>query len=261
MRKVSLSDQPLPFKISICVKPGLKQTEVTAAGYGNEMFFSQGMSHFNTTLIGWGGHTKDGKQFYSSVSDIVWKMSTWKQLSEVVKSIWIVREESIEMESDKEKINSAVESARIFLSEFCFTLRQNLFLGAETLVVNLQANLTFQEIEIKLNDINLYSGRHILAHSMNHKGDRIFIKSSGHNLVKTYFVDISQEEEDSIKNCVNYPTNEFETYHNCDRKTALTKLATEISSDFYPLRAAPSTNFSSGTSVPVSIQTRRGRPR
>ena len=159
---------------------------------------------------------------YSSVSDLVWKMSTWKQLSEIVKSIWIVREESIEMESDKEKIYSAVESARIFLSEFCFTLKQNFFVGAEALVVNLQANLTFQEIEIKLNDISLYSGRHILAHSMNHKGDRMFIKSSGQDLMRTYFVDISQEvyvEEDSTKNCVNYPTNKFDSYHNCDSQT------------------------------------------
>ena len=257
MRKVTLSDQPLPFTISICVKPGLNRTEVTDAGYGNEMFFSLGMSDFNRTLIGWGGHTKEGKQLYSSVSDLVWKMSTWKQLSEVVKSIWIVREESIEMKSDQDQINSAVESARIFLSEFCFTLRQNFFLGAETLVVYLQTNLTFQEIEIKLNDISLYSGRRILAHSMNHKGDRMFIKSSEQNLVKTYYVDISQEvyaEEDSTKNCVNYPTNEFETYHNCDSKTALTKLATEISPDFYPLWAATSTNFSSVTLVPVSIE-------
>ena len=70
-------------------------------------------------------------------------------------------------------------------------------------------------------------------------------------------MDISQKvyvEEDPTKNCANYPTDEYETYNDCDRKTALAELAKIISPDLYPLWAAPSTNLSSVSKEPVYIQ-------
>ena len=55
MRKFKLSDKPLPLTISICIKPGLNQTELLSAGYEIDTFFTYGISHHNSTLARWGG--------------------------------------------------------------------------------------------------------------------------------------------------------------------------------------------------------------
>ena len=109
----------------------------------------------------------------TNISDLEEKLSMWKEFSDIVHYFIILRESSMERLTSKKEINSLVDSARVFYTEYCFSLKPNSLSNAESITIVMQPNLTFQEIQIKLSDINLYSGRHIVAHSLNHKGDRI----------------------------------------------------------------------------------------
>ena len=75
MRKVNLAKQPLPIVISICLKPGLNQTELWSAGYQDEIYYSFGMSRHNETNFGWGGHTKGRMHGYKNSSVLAKKTS------------------------------------------------------------------------------------------------------------------------------------------------------------------------------------------
>lgn len=160
-------------------------------------------------------------------------------------------------EIQKKEINSMVESARQFYSEYCFTLKADSLRKARAVNIVIQPNLTYDEKEIKLSDINLYLGRHIMAHSMNHKEDKMSFKHTEIRIImKLFYIDIREEvyvEEDPTKNCVNYPDDDYETYNDCDRQTAMSELAEEISHNFYPIWAAPGNNFSRVTKEPVNI--------
>ena len=52
-------DFPLAFKI--CITPGFNTTELRALGYENIAAYFTGGSRFNGSIIGWAGHTADGK--------------------------------------------------------------------------------------------------------------------------------------------------------------------------------------------------------
>ena len=74
--------------------------------------------------------------------------------------------------------------------------------------------------------------------------------------MKYFYIDINQEvfeEEDPTKNCTNYPNNKYETYNDCDRQSALSTLATEISPAFYPYWAAADKNFSLVATNPIYL--------
>ena len=61
-------DFPLTFKI--CITPGFNTTELKALGYENILGYFEGRSRFNTSIIGWAGHTVDG-QVVSNISGII----------------------------------------------------------------------------------------------------------------------------------------------------------------------------------------------
>ena len=127
MRKVNISAQPLALTISICLKPGLNQTELWSAGYSDEMFYTFGRSQYNTTHFGWGGHTKDGRYMHPNISVLLAKLPIWKDFSDVV-SYYVVRKNtSYEKDSVSTIINSMEASVRQFYAEFCFTLKPKAF--------------------------------------------------------------------------------------------------------------------------------------
>ena len=258
MSREQLSDQPLPLRISLCLKPGLNKTELSNAGYLDETNYSYGQSIYNRSLFGWNGHTKEGRNMPTNISDFNEKLSIWKKLSDIVQMFIILKESSIESLTGKKEINSLVESARVFYAEYCFTLKPNTLSNAESVTIVMQPNLMFQEIQIKLSDINLYSGRHIVAHSLNHRGDQISTKALQQNILKIFYVELSQEvyvKDDPTKNCTNYPNSEHMTYNDCDRWSALSTMKNKISPNFYPYWAAPSNDFSNVTKDPVFIDT------
>ena len=62
-----LVDVEFPVLFKLCVKPAFNQTELEAAGYENSWGYFKGESMFNSSIIGWAGHTRDG-QIVSDVS-------------------------------------------------------------------------------------------------------------------------------------------------------------------------------------------------
>ena len=73
-----------------------------------------------------------------------------------------------------------------------------------------------EKVTIALADPSLACNRPVAAFEGSRQGDVIEgqpLESNG------YFIDVSQnvfEEEDKDKNCVNYPTDNFDTYMACD---------------------------------------------
>ena len=59
-----------PLNIVLCVRPGLNVTALRSLGYNGAPFFGTGLSMFNNTLLGWGGHDDKGKSL-KSVKEVV----------------------------------------------------------------------------------------------------------------------------------------------------------------------------------------------
>ena len=57
-RKLQEISFPIIFKI--CIKPGLDEAELKKSGYDGITNYFRGRSKYNSSLIGWAGHTKDG---------------------------------------------------------------------------------------------------------------------------------------------------------------------------------------------------------
>ena len=79
----------------------------------------------------------------------------------------------------------------------------------QALNIYFRADLSLTTIEIQLEDMNLFSGRHIVYNSLNHEGSKLSLTNFNKNLMKTYIVAMSQEvyvADDRSKNCTTYPT-------------------------------------------------------
>ena len=60
-RKLREISFPIIFKI--CIKPGLDEAELNKSGYDGITNYFRGRSKYNSSLIGWAGHTKEGGIF------------------------------------------------------------------------------------------------------------------------------------------------------------------------------------------------------
>ena len=60
-RLVDLTEIPFPLDLAITVNPGFNQTELWKLGYASSTMYIYGVSRFNHTVYGWGGHTPDGQ--------------------------------------------------------------------------------------------------------------------------------------------------------------------------------------------------------
>ena len=74
------------------------------------------------------------------------------------------------------------------------------------------------KMTIQLNDKNLYCRRQILQHKTNNEGDILIYKNSS-NAMNIYIVELFEEKfvkEDLTKNCIDYPTETYQNYDDCD---------------------------------------------
>ena len=87
--------------------------------------------------------------------------------------------------------------------------------GASTITIRMK-HIKDEKVTISLSDPGLACNRPVAALEGSRQGDTIEaepFKNSG------YIIDVNQnvfEEEDKEKNCVNYPTADFDTYMACD---------------------------------------------
>ena len=65
--KKDISEIDFPVVFKICFRPGLDEIKLFKLGYAAIFYYFVGRSRFNSSLVGWAGHTKDGG-IYSNVS-------------------------------------------------------------------------------------------------------------------------------------------------------------------------------------------------
>ena len=58
---MTIKDFPVVFKI--CIKPGFNSDGLKYVGYSDIWSYFVGESRYNSSLIGWAGHTKEGTAF------------------------------------------------------------------------------------------------------------------------------------------------------------------------------------------------------
>ena len=56
---ITAQDYPVVFKI--CIKPGFNESALWEFGYNSAAGYFSGESRFNESLVGWAGHTADGR--------------------------------------------------------------------------------------------------------------------------------------------------------------------------------------------------------
>ena len=164
-------------------------------------------------------------------------MSLWKNLSEIVKGVGVLKNNTWTFEdmSNEQDINNMVKSEKAYYTKYCFTMKSEVFL-ASTIYIKLKENPLVKVINIKFEDANLFTERHISQHSLNYKVDMIGITvKNSKNFLKVYDMEINEEisvEEDRSKNCANYPTREYKSYDECDKQYVLNRLAAEVGPGF-----------------------------
>ena len=76
--------------------------------------------------------------------------------------------------SNEQDINHMVRSEIAYYSKYCFTMKSEVFL-ASIIYIKLKENPLVNVINIKFEDANLFTERHISQHNPNYKGDMIGI--------------------------------------------------------------------------------------
>ena len=95
-------------------------------------------------------------------------------------------------------------------------------------------------IQVCLEDKNLVAQRIILKHEVNYRGNKIDTSCVQNNTKTTstqFIVELQQDqfvEADLTKNCAVYPTEQFQTYSDCDTQSALGQFGSDLV-PFWPL--------------------------
>ena len=258
MRIVSLADQHFPLRTSICVTPGYNKTEVENAGYKTFGFYQFGQSKHNASLIGWAGHTVDGKKLFDDSSVLQGRLALWKNLSEIIAKFLFVENGEYNIKN-KSVVDSMVEFIRPYHDKCCFILYPNIISSRfSALYLSFHKSIQFSELMIRFEDNNLFASRKIRKNAFNYKGSEVKYEKTNtrdENIVKSYSVEMMQQiyvKEDKTKNCFDYPK-EY-TYDDCNRQYDLAKLAQEVKPGFTPPWTTD--NWSSVNSEPVSLENR-----
>ena len=247
MTIVPLSSPEFPLRLSVCVSPGHHQAHLQEAGYQDYVYYQYGQSKYNSSLFGWAGHTKDGNSKYADVGLLQKRLIMFSNLSDIVQSFIHVGYSQWDTITDKEKLNSLVETSRYYFSQFCFTLKPNIKV-VPGITVYLHNNLSITEAEIVISDKMLFSGRTIIAHTLNHEGRKIklnYEKDCQACYGKRFGIKINQEVfdiEDLTKNCTTYPTADFKDYNECDQQKGIATLEGTFGNGFTPLWASDNTS-------------------
>ena len=75
--KLGLNKMKFPIVFKICSVPGYDLSAISNAGYYGVYGFFDGKSHFNGSIIGWGGHTEN----FSSIDSSIGKLFYLKDLN------------------------------------------------------------------------------------------------------------------------------------------------------------------------------------
>ena len=196
-------------------------TALREAGYFNVVEYFAGKSKFNGSVIGWAGHTEDGKVVgkVEEVFDRVKQNVSLKNLDFSVQVTTLSGQKvTLDNQVDDDDI---VQEERINYPDNCQTLDVTKNSQIEMEGVK---NIKFRFMSIPVN-ISVYvdlvgkssaCSRNLAELGFSQSGDRIAIRNS---LDKKYAIKILGEkfvEEDPGNDCRNYPNDDFLSYKDCD---------------------------------------------
>ena len=116
----------------------------------------------------------DGNKKYENPAILHEMLRPFKKLSDIIFELRFMENDKERVISDEEKINELVEEAKAHYSKFCFTFKPNISV-IDSLVVLLKPEIVIDETELRFDDINLISGRHIVQHGLYHQGSSLIL--------------------------------------------------------------------------------------
>ena len=207
-----------PLLARICIRPGFDILALREAGYNSVDGYFSGNSRFNRSVIGWAGHTQDGKVVgkVEEIFDKVKQNVSWKNHYFSV-TVTTTLGQKVTL-----NIDDLVQEERINYPDNCQTLdvTQNSKKIKTEGVKNIQFKFLSLPIDVSISVILLGKSsacsRNLAEFAFFQSGERIVF---GNSLEKTYAIKIFGEkfvEEDPGNDCRNYPNDDFLSYKDCD---------------------------------------------
>ena len=208
-----------------------------------------GNDKYNNSMVGWGGHTEEGKSRYQDAAVLFKKIMVYHDLSDFATQILFYQKDEWENVGTKKDIDAIVKTKKLFGEMYCFTLSNKFTNNINSIIFNFVDNL---DVTIRLLDSNLMSERYILEHSVNYiSGEKVTFENRNKTTEAQFIIKLEQDvfvEEDVTKHCSVYPTSQYSSYSECDRQSGLAELAKGSGPGFMPLWAAK--NISQATVQP-----------
>ena len=214
--EIDLKDMKFPLDIKICPQPGFNKTAIGEAGYDEKSWWSyfKGVGRFNSSIVGWAGHTRDGG-VQGSVEDVYHKIRGHK-IEDVIQGI------EIDFETE-DSIDYPLKDAtftRVNYPHNCYTLDLSKVVEKQNEIIKILRikARNIEKLQISLYGSTINTHREIYDNTFYAKGDTVNAKSGELN---KYAVKISKNiflEDDKSKNCREYPNSEYASYMDCDNQ-------------------------------------------
>ena len=217
VKEIDLQDIDFPIEIKICAQPGFNETALEEMGYEEGIWsYFKGKSRFNSSIIGWAGHTADfGVK--SSVEEVLNKMRNHR-IKDIINRSKVKFRSGKYQNVSKEQFHLA---DRVNYPHNCFRLNLT-FLNEiqedriNTLEIHFNATKTHR-IQVDFHGGSMIANRDIYDDTFGTTGDAIVVEKPG--TYYKYAVEISGNsyvEEDTSKKCRDYPNSEYASYKECD---------------------------------------------
>jgi hypothetical protein len=184
-------------------------------GYENTISYFEGRSKYNTSILGWAGHTNtSGVQ--DSVAGVLKRVRA-HTVEEVISKVTLYGTDntcySIHI--------SEFHLGRVNFQHNCYTLdiasnAEVKKYGVKKMIIDGKA-LENRSVEVHVQGSSLACDRNIRAHLLYSEGDKIRLQKM--NFMRMFVVNLKKNvfvEEDPKKNCRNYPNPEYASYRECD---------------------------------------------
>jgi hypothetical protein len=210
----------------ICVEPGFDQKAIVAAGYLTSWEYFLGRNRFNSSILGWAGHTNtSGVQ--GSVTEILRRVGQ-HSIGEVFEyiEIWTMTDEPVK----RIRVKTDYVTRSVNYPHNCYTLDLTNQTDVKEKMVNMLTikfhNHTNYSVTILVEGSTLSCSRTFSANAFFSTGDTIKMRLGGASV--SYNLKIEKNvfvEEDPTKRCLNYPNAKFSSYSTCTDKELKDKMA------------------------------------
>ena len=211
-----LKDVDFPATFKVCMKPSFNVPELLKVGYDSGYSYFKGQSRFDYTGTGnhgWAGHTEDGDVF-SNVSDV--QNRVFQDYHSVINTTLVFK-----TNGDLDLPSSSYQLLKPNFPNNCLTLDISKHLPPGDMITKLimafNSNQFATDIDVIIKDQLTLTDR---SRKVDHGSQSIVFESLIRNISKFYWVSFYQneyeDEDESV--CVNYPTEKYVSFNDCERQ-------------------------------------------